>query len=193
MTFDEEASCNEQKSNPSECENILVYKQASINPTGGIIGLLYKQNVNTMIYQEAWFTAAVEYIWRYFEQEQPRGYHDGIHWITFLQHTHDREQAGKYWPAIGEWLKHHGTIERNPYAVGYTHKVLDWAPHPGSYASRHISNDDVENHLRALIAQQQEDGGWPINWLPLSTGAEAEWRGWITVKRLKTLASYGML
>lgn len=167
--------------------------QASINPTGTIIGLLYKQNIRTAIYAEEWFTATTAYIWRYFEQERPQGYHDGIHWITFLQHTPEQARAAKYWRTVDEWLQLPETIERNPQADGYTHKVLDWAPIPGSYPSRHISSADVHNHLQALIGQQGEDGEWPINWLPPGPGAEAEWRGWITVERLKTLRAYGML
>lgn len=73
------------------------------------------------------------------------------------------------------------------------HKVLDWAPHPGSYARKFITDSDLQNHLTALVGQQQEDGGWPISWPLVSPGAEAEWRGYMTVERLKTLRAYGVI
>jgi hypothetical protein len=165
----------------------------SINPIGRIIGLLCKQNIKTEFYKEEWFLKNVAYIWRVFEQEKPNGYHDGIQWITFLQHTHEQEKAGAYWPVIDEWLRLPGTIERDPQTEGYIHKVLDWAPVRDSYANKFFSNADLQNHLQALVGQQQEDGGWPINWPPVSLGGEVEWRGWVTVERLKTLKSYGIL
>jgi len=165
----------------------------SINPTGRIVGLLYKQKLRTDFYREEWFLKNVAYIWRVFDQEKPAGYHDGVQWIAFLQHTPEQERASAYWPAVDEWLSRPGTIERDPEAEGYVHKVLDWAPARDSYANKLISAADVQRHLQALVRQQQEDGGWPINWPPLSPGCEAEWRGWITVERLKTLRSYGIL
>jgi len=49
------------------------------------------------------------------------------------------------------------------------------------------------NARLALIRQQQDDGGWPINWMTVGPGAETEWRGHVTVERLKTLRAYGVL
>lgn len=72
-------------------------------------------------------------------------------------------------------------------------KVFDWAQTPESYASKFVSEHDLNKHLQALVDEQQEDGGWPISWPPLSTAAEQEWRGLITVDRLKTLRAYGMI
>jgi hypothetical protein len=44
-----------------------------------------------------------------------------------------------------------------------------------------------------VIAGQQEDGGWPIAWSPLSLGCELEWRGWVTLATLQTLRANGRL
>lgn len=155
--------------------------------------MLYKQKARTDFFQEDWFLKNVAYIWRVFEEEKPNGYHDGVQWITFLQHTPEQKRARAYWPVIDECLGRPGTIERDPEAKGYIQKVLDWAPARVSYASKFISDADLEKHLHSLLDQQQADGGWPINWLPISPGVELEWRGWITIRRLKTLKSYGIL
>ncbi len=165
----------------------------SINPTGNLIGLLYKQNVRVECFQEDWFASNVEYIWRCFQQEKPSGFHDGIQWITFLEHTPDKERSSEVWPVVDEWLTSSRAIELDLQAEGYVHRVLDWAPEPNSYARKFVSDDDVQRHLKALAAGQQEDGGWPINWPAVSPAGEQEWRGFITVQRLKTLKSYGVL
>ncbi|MBP3964642.1 prenyltransferase/squalene oxidase repeat-containing protein [Paenibacillus lignilyticus] len=166
---------------------------ASINPTGQLIGMLCKQQVRTDIWKEEWFQRNTAYIWRAFEQEKPHGFHDGIQWITFLQHTPEQEKAAPYLAWIEEWLQQPGIIERDPEAEGYVQKVLDWAPQRSSYAGKVISEAELNCHLQALIEQQREDGGWGISWEPVGPGAEAEWRGFVTVERLKTLKSYGML
>ena len=168
-------------------------ERPSINPTGRIIALLYKQKMRTDFFQESWFLKNVSYIWNVFESEKPAGYHDGVQWISYLQHTPEQERANQYWPLINEWLGCSETIERDLEAEGYVHKILDWAPTRESYASKFISDTDLERHLFALVSQQNEDGGWPINWPPISPGVQLEWRGWITVERLKTLKSYGIL
>ncbi|RAP73602.1 prenyltransferase/squalene oxidase repeat-containing protein [Paenibacillus montanisoli] len=166
---------------------------ASVNPTGLLIGYLSKQNARMDIRQEEWFLRNTAYLWRVFEQEQPSGFHDGIQWITFLQNASDQEKAAVYLARIDDWLQQPGVIEFDPEAEGYVHKVLDWAPKRDSYAGRVIPQGEIERHLHALIGQQQEDGGWPISWPAVSPGAEAEWRGFVTVERLKTLKSYGMI
>lgn len=164
----------------------------SINPTGSIIGMLYKMNLRASLYEEEWFRKNVAYVWRVFEQETPHGYHDGIQWITFLQHTPDRERARVHRHTVDDWLRQPGTIERDPQAQGYVQKVLDWAPLRDSYAGSFVTPEEVRLHLEALVGQQQADGGWPISWQPPSSVAEAEWRGYLTVERIKTMQSYGL-
>jgi len=165
----------------------------SINPTGNVIAILYKQRVRTDIFGEEWFRKNVAYIWRFFENGQPEGYYDGVNWLAFLQHTPDRERAERYRPKVDAWLARPGTIVRDANASGFVQKVLDWAPHPDSYAAKFVTEAEVREHLRALVREQQEDGGWPINWETVSPAVELEWRGWMTVKRLGTLRAYGVI
>jgi hypothetical protein len=167
--------------------------QPSINPTGKILGFLFKQKAYTDFYQEEWFLKSEQFIWGYLESGNPTGYHDGIQLITFLENVPETNKASKCWPAVDDWLNRPETIERKPLAEGYVHKVLDWCPVSSSYPRKFVSNEEIDNHLQVLIEQQQEDGGWPINWPALSAGTELEWRGWITVERLRTLKSYGVI
>lgn len=165
----------------------------SINPTGSILGLLYKQRVRTEIFAEEWFVKNEAYVWRVVEREEPAGYHDGVNWLMFLLHAPDRNRAERHLSKFDAWLGRPGTIERNPDAEGYVHKVLDWAPRPDSHAAKFVTESEVREHLETLVRLQREDGGWPIHWQTVSPGAELAWRGWITVERLKTLRAYGVI
>lgn len=167
---------------------------ANINPTGRMMGLLFKQNVASDFYHDEWFQQSLQYVWGYMDDKQLEGYHDGVQWITFLEHVPDRQRAeavmkSKLDPVLGQ----PETIERNANAEGYVQKVLDWAPSRGSYAAKFISEKEFEVHLSHLLTNQLEDGGWPISWPEVSPGALMEWRGWITVDRLKTLKAFGRL
>lgn len=166
----------------------------TMNPTGSIIGLLWKQTKFSDIFKEEWFTKCVEYVWRTLDrEEEPNGYHEGLQWITFLTNTPDKSKAEPYLHKLDNWLGKPGVIELDVHAEGYVQKVLDWAPSADSYARKFVTDDIVEKHLDALIAEQQEDGGWPISWPTTSPFVELEWRGYMTVERLKTLKSYGRL
>lgn len=166
----------------------------SLNPTGNLIGLLYKLKAGGEITEADWFVKNVSYIWRCLEEgELPEGYHDGVQWITFLEHTPERERAKRVQAKLDDWLSRPGVIERDPHAEGYVHKVLDWCPAPDSYARRFVTDQEVEKHLDHLLKEQQEDGGWPIHFPAVSSAGEAEWRGWLTVERLKTLRAYGVI
>jgi hypothetical protein len=168
---------------------------ANINPTGRILGLLFKQQAVTDFYEEAWFQKSLQYVWEYLmSHEHPEGYHDGVQWISFLEQVPDRQRAEWVLTSkLDKWLSKPDTIERNPAAEGYVHFVTDWAPSRESYAAKFISEKEFEAHLSHLLDTQLEDGGWLINWPAVSPSALMEWRGWITVNRLRTLKSFGWI
>lgn len=165
----------------------------SLNPTGSIMGLLYKQSAVNSFVGEDWFLRSSEFVWSQIHHADTTDYHDLVQCISFLQHVSDQEQAAPWRQKLNEWLQQPGTIELDPKAEGYVHKVLDWAPTPDSFAYPLISSDDIKRHLDVLISEQQDDGGWTASFPPISPGNEAEWRGMITVNRLVTLKSYGRL
>ncbi|MNC74814.1 hypothetical protein D3C75_1262360 [compost metagenome] len=71
--------------------------------------------------------------------------------------------------------------------------MLDYAPEPDSYASRLVTEEEVNRHLDWLISTQQDDGGWGITFPSVSVANEQEWRGWLTIERLKILKAYAVL
>ncbi|GFN34058.1 hypothetical protein PCURB6_43180 [Paenibacillus curdlanolyticus] len=168
------------------------YDEPWINPTGRLIALLYKQQTLPELTKSEPFERCLSYVWTYLETAKPIQYHDAVQWIAFLEHTPDRERAERIRPTLDEWLSQSGAIEKDPYAAGYVHKVLDWAPLVGDYVGRFMTDEEVKRHLQVLMEQQQDDGGWPINFDAISEAGLQEWRGWVTVDRLRTLRSYGI-
>ncbi|MCR2802762.1 hypothetical protein [Paenibacillus soyae] len=166
---------------------------ANINPTGQIMGYLLKQNTITGLEREEWFGRNLDFIWRAIGEGEPEGYHDGVQWITFLEHAPVMERSEAARRRLDKWLAKPGVIERNPEAQGYVHKVLDWIASPRSYASKFVAESDVELHLDAMLEQQREDGGWAITFPAVSPMGELEWRGSLTVDRLRTLQAFGRL
>ncbi|MBE9918286.1 hypothetical protein G8C92_30265 [Paenibacillus donghaensis] len=165
----------------------------SLNPTGRMLGLLYKLQALTGHEDEEWLKRSLDFVWGQIPRANPADYHDVIQCIAFLEHIPDRERAEAEMKNVDHWLKQPGTIELDPEAEGYVHKVLDWAPTPDSYAKKWITEADMERHLDHLIRNQQEDGGWTVSFPAISQGNASEWRGLITVDRLLTLKAYGRL
>lgn len=175
---------------------------ASMNPTGNIVALLLKQQ-SVPLAQSAdegrcpqWLADTINFIWRNIGNIGRTDYHDLIQAVNFLEQASDRPRAEALQAQVDSWLLAPGVIEYNSNAEGYVHKVLDWAPVRSSYCYKLINSTDQEaipRHLEALIAEQEEDGGWPISWEPPSQAALLEWRSYVTVQRLLTLQSYGRL
>ncbi|MNP14311.1 Prenyltransferase and squalene oxidase repeat protein [compost metagenome] len=170
----------------------------SINPTGSIVGMLMAQNVRTDFFEESWFRSHISFLWKSLEANVLNDYHDAMQWIPFLEHVEkvtgqDTDKVHHYRNILDQWLRGANGIERNEHAEGYVHKVLDYVPEPQSYASRLVTQEEVTRHLEWLISTQQDDGGWGITFPSVSAANEQEWRGWLTLERLKILKAYGVL
>lgn len=170
----------------------------SINPTGSIVGVLMAQNARTDFFDEPWFRSHISFLWKCLDECVLKDYHDAMQWIPFLEHVEkvtgqNSDKVHHSREILDQWLRGANGIERDEHAEGYVHKVLDYAPEPNSYASRLVTDEEVNRHLDWLISTQQEDGGWGITFPTVSVANEQEWRGWLTVERLKLLKAYGVL
>lgn len=160
---------------------------AALTPTAGIAGLLHRNGV-----AHPWLDRASDYCWMAIEEIGMGEVHDVMSAFAFLEHAPDRERAEAELQRLARTaLEHH--VERDPYAPGYVHKVLDFAPTPSSWCRRAFPEVLVEEHLDAMAAAQNDDGGWPIAWPPVSPGCELEYRGMVTLNALETLRAYGRL
>lgn len=159
---------------------------ADLNPTAAILGLVHKHNGS-----HPWIERASEFCFRAIEASESTSLHEIACSSIFLQHSPDRGRAAKLLSDMVGRVMAPGVVEHDPAATGYVKKPLDFAPRADSPFRPIFKDSLIEEHLAALAAQQEEDGGWPISWEPISEGVRLEWRGRVTIEALQTLRSYG--
>ncbi len=81
----------------------------------------------------------------------------------------------------------------DPDSDDYGVTPLEFAPSPASLARSWFSDSVIVAHLDRLERDQQDDGGWPITWQPVSEATRYEWRAIRTLHALQVLAAYGRL
>jgi hypothetical protein len=89
-------------------------------------------------------------------------------------------KLGSFIPADGRLRVRGGTEDEalNP---------LDIAPYPDRPARQLLDPDVVAADLERLAGAQRDDGGWTVDYLPISPAGEIEWRGRATVRAIQTL------
>lgn len=85
------------------------------------------------------------------------------------------------------------TVLTPGYAPGEHHYPHDYAHTPGSIAARWFTTAEMDRSLDALIAAQDDDGGWPIRWARWAPTTEAEARPGVTLEALLILRAWGRL
>ena len=170
---------------------------ASMLPTGGIAGLLHAHHV-----EHPWLGPATDLCWASLDEVPARiaaadwllqVAYDIRSALLFLDHVPDRTRAEGVCAELGRLLTDAGVIALDPATPGEVAMPLEFAPHPATLARRWFNDATIDAHLDAVVATQQDDGGWPVNWQIWTPVTGPEWRGWQTVERLKTLKSYGAL
>jgi hypothetical protein len=114
--------------------------------------------------------------------------------IAFLDAVHgSRPEAadllrrlGEYVPADGRIRVHGGTEEEALHP-------LDIAPYPDRPARDLFSDEVVAADLDRLAAQQQDDGGWTVDYQKISPAGALDWRGYATVRAIDILRRNGRL
>lgn len=161
---------------------------ANLNPTAAILGMLLKHRV-----EHGWIGPASAFCWNAIAKIDRTEFHELMPVLAFLAHVPDRARADKAMREVLGRIAAPGGAELDPDAAGYVHLPLEWAPSPDSPCRVLFSDSVIAQHLAALGAKQQSDGGWPISWDPISPAVELEWRGIRTLEALRTLKAYGAL
>jgi hypothetical protein len=72
-------------------------------------------------------------------------------------------------------------------------RPLDFAPVPDRPVRRLFAPETISAELERLIDQQQDDGGWPVDFANYSPAAALEWRGHMTVRAVSILKRNSMI
>ena len=161
---------------------------SSLNPTAALAALLYKNGV-----EHAWLTTATTYCWKQLDALDETSPYEMRAVLPFLDFVPDRARAEEAFARIGPKILEQKLVALTPTGEDDTHSPLNFASRPESMARRLFTDNVIEANLDALAGAQQEDGGWPFNWLAWSPAAAQEWRGVVTVEALTTLRAYGRI
>jgi hypothetical protein len=163
--------------------------EPGLNPTAGLVGLLYQLGVD-----HPWRAAGAAYCWQQLESGGlPGDAHTLKEVLVFLDHVPDRHRADQHAAALAPHLADIPMFHLDPDAPGYGLSPLHLAPRATSRWRTLFTDAQIDAHLDRLQKDQQADGGWPIAWEPPSQAAVFEWRGVVTLEALRTLTSYGRL
>ncbi|MWA07438.1 hypothetical protein F8568_045385 [Actinomadura sp. LD22] len=157
---------------------------AAINPTATLAGMLHRARS-----RHPWLDTATAFCWRHLDDPPADpGPYDVLALLTFLDHVPDRDRAEAAFTRHRDTLAHHA---RNA-CTGH-HDILDFAPAPGGHGHRLLGDTAVDTALDALIDAQHDDGGWDVRFHIWTPATRPEWRGHITVERLRALRAHGRL
>ncbi|MFD0904379.1 hypothetical protein [Actinomadura sediminis] len=88
---------------------------------------------------------------------------------------------------LGKHIPASGTVHVQGGLEGEAMRPLDFAPYPDRPVRALFAPETVEAELRRLAAEQQDDGGWRVDFASYSPAAELEWRGYTTVRAVSIL------
>jgi hypothetical protein len=161
---------------------------AGLVPTAAIAGLLHKHRV-----AHPWLEGATAFTWRAIDAMTETSPYEVHSLLPFVDHVPDRDRAEAAFARVGALALDQGLVALDPDATGEVHTPLDYAPTPDTMARRLFSDQVIEAHLDHLVAAQQPDGGWTVNFTAWTEAAGLEWRAWATVHNLGVLRAYGRL
>jgi hypothetical protein len=108
--------------------------------------------------------------------------------VSFLDAAHDTEPAASgLLDHLGGLLPDDGALHVGGGTEEETVRPLDFAPHPDRPVRRLFDPGAISADLRRLVDDQQDDGGWRVDFTNYSPAAALEWRGYMTVRAVSIL------
>ena len=113
--------------------------------------------------------------------------------LQFLDVVHaTRPEATPLIARLGRLIPPDGLVRVAGGTEEETMRPLDFAPAPDSPVRALFDSETITAELERLAAEQQEDGGWAVDFRSYSPAAELEWRGYATVRAVSILQRNGV-
>jgi hypothetical protein len=114
--------------------------------------------------------------------------------VRFLDAVHDRDDAAPGLLArLGAYVPSDGRLRVAGGLADEALRPVDLAPEPGRPARTLLDEAAVAADLDRLAVEQDEDGGWSVDFQSHSPAAALEWRGYATVRALSILRDNAMI
>jgi hypothetical protein len=108
--------------------------------------------------------------------------------------VHDRDAAAPALLArLGEYVPADGRLRVVGGLPDEALWPLDLAPEPDRPVRTILDEATVAADLERLAGEQDEDGGWSVDFQSYSLAAALEWRGYATVRALSVLRDNAMI
>ncbi|MFJ3925155.1 hypothetical protein [Streptomyces sp. NPDC090022] len=165
--------------------------------TGPVVGLLHRNQV-----WHAWLFRATDFCWERVETLRHTHPYEIQGAVAFLDGAPDRSRAAAAADRLGRLVRERGLVLLDPdrraehpvapgYAPGEHLFAHDYARRPESLARGWFTDEEITRSLDFLVADQQEDGGWPVRRRAWAPGSCLERRPIATLEALLTLRAYG--
>ena len=108
--------------------------------------------------------------------------------LQFLDAVHDTHpEAADLIVRLGKHIPASGLVHVGGGLEEEMMRPLDFAPAPDRPVRRLFAPEAISAELERLADQQQDDGGWPVDFANYSPAAALEWRGHMTVQAISIL------
>jgi hypothetical protein len=109
--------------------------------------------------------------------------------LQLLDALDARDELDRLWTHVPA----NGTLHVTGGRPGEAMRPLDFSPEPDRPIRRLLDPRTIEADLDRLEGEQQDDGGWDVDWTHWSPAGGLEWRGWATVRAIRILRANGRL
>lgn len=165
--------------------NNKINEQASFSRLTSIVGLLRWQGI-----QHPWLNKAVDICLNDISSTRYEDSHTILNAFCLLESLPQTDQIKIIYAKLSAELFQANSfcLEAPPRTYGLT--PLDFSPTSDSYCRKIFSDETIQDHLKVLASQQEEDGGWQILWEPPGEMARLEWRSYKTLKSIIILEAH---
>jgi hypothetical protein len=114
--------------------------------------------------------------------------------LRFLDAVHEiRPEAPALLRRLGSFIPANGLIPVTGGTENEMLRPLDIAPYPDRPVRDLFATDVISADLERLAGEQQEDGGWTVDFLKISPAGSLDWRGFVTARAIDILRRNGMV
>ncbi|MCW2947404.1 MAG: hypothetical protein JWR24_4121 [Actinoallomurus sp.] len=167
--------------------------QSSLHLTAAIADIAHRAaRHDPTVRHHEWLGRATDYCWQQIvELDGPLNTLQLRYVLWFLDAIHDvRPGAPAELERLGKLIPDNATLAVEGGIEGEALHPLDFSPRPDQPLRGLLVPDTINPDLNRLAAQQQDDGGWIVDFASQSVAGALEWRGYATVRAVKTLLAH---
>lgn len=162
--------------------------EPSFSRLTGLVGLLKWQGI-----EDPWLDKATEICLKDIHTKKYDDAHTILTAFYLLESLPQTKNIKGLFQKLSKELITANFFRLDAASLSYGLSPLEFSPSSTSYCRSIFSDDTILEHLKVLESQQDDDGGWQIEWEPPGETSRLEWRSYKTLKSLMILNSYNKI